>query len=136
MTIILHGHCTEAHSGKEWGLSPPPPLDQWTLLNSGDFQTPLGSENPLTNSTNFLNPYSLINYFQSNPNSVSRNSPHQPSFICIHLNQHSYMHIVCIFNNNEFNMCYTLYNYQFTCYKTVKVKLLFIKKSRIYWHWF
>ena len=90
-----------------------------------------------TNSTNFLNPYSLILIiFYPIQYSVYRNSHHQHSFICIHLNQHSYMHIVCIFNNYVFNMCYTLYNCHFTCYKTVKVKLLFIKKSRIYWHWF
>ena len=90
-----------------------------------------------TNSTNFLNPYSLILIiFNPIQYSVYRNSHHQLSFICIHLNQHSYMHFICIFNNYIFNMFYTLYSYHYTCYKTAIVKLLFIKKSRIYWHWF
>ena len=70
---------------------------------------------PLTNSTNFLIPYSLL--IISNPiqYSVYINSHH----LYIHLNEHSYMHIVCIFNNYVFNMYYTLYNCHFTCYKTV-----------------
>ena len=41
-----------------------------------------------TNSTNFLNPFIYINYFQSNPIFFYTNSHIHHSFICIHLNQH------------------------------------------------
>ena len=60
----------------------------------------------------FISMYSY--YFQSNPiqYSLHTNSYHYHSFICIHLNQHYYMH----FHNYLFNICFTsLYTYHYIC---------------------
>ena len=81
-----------------------------------------------TNSTNFFNQFIDIKYFQSNPIFFyNTNSHHHPSFICIHINLHSYMQFVCIFNNYVFIIYYTSYTYH-TYNKIVKIELLFIKK--------